>query len=186
MCQVVQRKRGELEDRAVSDKNQRPSSEDGGDSRVLSVERTEAGQIVVQLSGRKDPVTDAKVVRCFPWSVPDSYVSIHTSEGKEAAMIKSLDVLDETSRMVVEEELRDKVFNPKILRITDFKDDFGVTSITAETDRGSVTFQIRTRDDVRVLSATRALFRDVDGNTYELADLTALDNPGRKYIERYF
>jgi len=186
MCQAVECKRREVEERVVSNEEQIPSSQESKENRVISIKRNEAGQIVVKLAGSKDPITDAKIVRCFPWSVPDSYISIHNSDGKEAAMIKSLDVLDKASREIVEEELRDKVFNPKIHRIVDFKDEFGVTSITAETDRGNVTFQIRSRDDVRILSAVRALFRDVDGTTYELPDLTALGNPGRRQIERYF
>jgi hypothetical protein len=49
-----------------------------------------------------------------------------------------------------------------------------------------VTFQVRSRDDVRVLSSTRALFRDADGNTYELADLNALDAAGQKWMQNYF
>jgi hypothetical protein len=87
---------------------------------------------------------------------------------------------------LLEAELSDKVFNPKILKIVDYKDEFGVTSITAVTDRGEVTFQIRSRDDVRVLSPIRALFRDVDGNTYELADVTALDSAAQRNLQRYF
>ena len=101
-------------------------------------------------------------------------------------MIESLDRLDDDSRKVVEQELSEKIFNPKIKGIVDFKDEFSVTSITADTDRGEVTFQIRSRDDVRILSPTRALFRDVDGNTYELPDLMALDGSARRNLDRYF
>jgi len=155
-------------------------------ARVISIERNSAGQLVVRLEERDDPVVDVKVVRCFPWSVPDGYVSVRDADGKEVAMFRSLDDLDAASRKVVDEELRDKVFNPKILRIVDYKHEFGVTQIQAETDRGEVTFQIRSRDDIRILSAKRALFRDVDGNTYELPDVTALDATGRKHLQRYF
>jgi len=158
----------------------------GGDGGVLAIERNDAGQLVVKLAGRDEPLVDAKVLRCFPWSVPESFLSIHDPDGKEAAMLESLDCLDRESRTVVEQELSEKVFNPKIKRIVDFKDEFSITSITAETDRGEVTFQIRSRDDVRVLSSTRALFRDVDGNTYELPDLTALDSAAKRHLDRYF
>ena len=157
-----------------------------GNGKIESVGHDDAGQLVVKVAGRSEPVCNARVARCFPWSLPDEYVSIHDADGKEAAMLKSLDELDDASRTVIDEELRDKVFNPKILAILDYKDEFGVTSIKAETDRGEVTFQIRNRDDVRVLSGTRALFRDVDGNTYELPDLMALTASERKHIDRYF
>ena len=167
---------------------EKASSANGGNSngRIEKIERNDAGQLVVRLSGKDEPLIDARIVRCFPWSVPDNYLSVRNADGKEVAMLESLDVLEGESRRVAEQELAEKVFNPKIIRIVDFKDEFSVTSITAETDRGEVTFQIRSRDDVRVLSPTRALFRDVDGNTYELPDLMALDGAGRRYLDRYF
>ena len=91
-----------------------------------------------------------------------------------------------TSRQLVEQELREKAFSPRIQAVLDYKDEFGVVSISARTDRGDVTFQIRSRDDIRLLSPTRALFRDADGNTYELPDLAALDPASRRYLEEYF
>jgi hypothetical protein len=153
---------------------------------VKSVSRNEAGQLVVRIEGRDEPVVDARVARCFPWSLPDYYVAVRDKEGKELALLKTLDELDDASRQVVREELTDKIFNPKIHRITDHRNEFDVISISAQTDRGEVTFQIRSRDDVRLLSDTRALFRDADGNTYELADLNTLDLASRKWLQDYF
>ncbi len=121
---------------------------------VLSVERNASGQIVVKLAGRDEPIVDAKIARCFPWSLPEAYVSIRDGDGKEVALLETLDSLDDASRQITERELADKVFNPKITKILGFHHEFGMTSITAETDRGEVTFQIKSRDDVRVLSPT--------------------------------
>lgn len=169
--------------------NDQPSHElppEAPGAAVKSIRRDELGRLVVCLEGRDEPLTDARVARCFPWSLPTCFISIRDKEGKEVTLLATLDELDETSRAVVEEELREKVLNPRILRIKEFKDEFGVASIHAETDRGDVTFQIRGRDDVRVLSPSRALFRDADGNTYEVADLHALDASSRKHLEPYF
>jgi len=143
------------------------------------------GQLVVRVKGRSDPVTEAKVARSFPWSLPDSYIALRDKEGKELALLKSLDELDPSSREVVLRELRDKVFTPRIKRVIEHKAEFGVTSITAETDRGVVTFQVRSRDDVRVLSDRRLLFRDADGNGYEVFDLESLDAASRKCMQDY-
>jgi hypothetical protein len=141
---------------------------------------------VAHLAGDEAPVTDVKIARYFPWSMPEAYFSVRTGEGREIAMIADLDQLDPASREVVQAELRDKVFNPKILRILEYKHEFGITSITAETDRGQVTFQFRGRHDIRLLSPTHALIRDVDSNTYELPDYTALDPASQRYLQRYF
>jgi hypothetical protein len=158
----------------------------GHAGKIQGITRNEVGQLVVRIEGRDEPVVDARIARCFPWSLPETYVSIRTKDGKELALVKTLDELDEASRSLVRQELHDKVFNPRITRIVDHKSEFGVTSITAETDRGRVIFQVRTRDDVRVLSATRLLFRDADGNTYEVADSSALDAASRKFLQDYF
>lgn len=153
---------------------------------VSRVERNADGQLVVHLEGCDGPVVDARLARYFPWSMPDAYISVRDSDGREVAMLKTLDELDAASRRIVEEDLRDKVFNPKILRVLKCDREFGISSITAETDRGEVIFQFRGRDDVRVLSPTRALFRDVDGNTYELPDLTRLDAASQRHLHHFF
>ena len=156
------------------------------DPRIDRIERDPAGQLIVHLVGAAEPVVDARVARCFPWSLGETYISLRDQDGKEIVLLKTLADLDDDSRALVEEELRDKIFNPKIRRVIECKSEFGVTSIRAETDRGEVTFQIRGRDDVRVLSAQRALFRDVDGNTYEVHDLSQLDPGSRKHFQHYF
>ncbi len=155
-------------------------------ARIRSIERDESGSVIVHLTDRDEPVRDAKIARCFPWSIPDRYVSIRDEKGKEVVLLETLEGLSASDREIVEEELRQRMFNPKIHRVLHHKHEFGITSITAETDRGQTTFQIRSRDDVRVLSPTRALFRDADGITYELPDLNALDPQSRKRLQQYF
>ena len=153
---------------------------------IESIDRNELRQLVVRLKGRQGAIVDARVARCFPWSLPGEYISIRTKDGKEVALLRTLEDLSGTGREVVEEELAEKTFNPKILRVLGYRNEFGVVSVEAQTDRGKVSFQIRSRDDIRHLSPTRALFRDADGNTYELADLRALDPASQKWLGEYF
>jgi hypothetical protein len=153
---------------------------------IESITRNELRQLVVRLRGHGEAIVDARVARCFPWSLPGNFISLRTKDGKEIVLLKTTGELDEASRVPVEEELREKIFNPRILRVTDYRNEFGVVSVSADTDRGNVTFQIRSRDDIRVLSPTRSLFRDADGNTYELPDLNALDPVSRKHLQEYF
>jgi len=165
-----------------------PSVEDlsADGAAIERVEIDPAGQLVVHLAGADEPLTDATVARCFPWSLPGEYVSVLDADGKEIALLRTLDDLDDASRGVIERQLATRIFNPRIRRVVEFKHEFGITEITAETDRGTVTFQVRNRHDVRTLSLTRALFRDADGNVYELADLDQLDPTSRKRLEHYF
>jgi len=166
-----------------------PASEASGSplaARVTRVERNAAGQLVVHLVGGETPVTDVKLTRYFPWSLPDAYVSVRTDQGREVAVLTDLDELDPDSRETLESELYDKVFNPKLLRVLEYRHEFGISYIKAETDRGQVTFQFRGRHDIRLLSPTRALIRDVDSNTYELPDFNRLDATSRRCLQRYF
>ena len=163
-----------------------PSEADAAPARIERIERDGTGRLLVYLAGRDEPEVDARVARCFPWSLPATYISIRDKEGKEIALLKTLDGLDPGSRKLVEDELREMIFNPEILRVSEWKREFGVTSICCETDRGEVTFQIRSREDVRVLTSTRALLRDVDGNIYEVRDLSKLDPASRRHFQQYF
>lgn len=153
---------------------------------IERIERAETGELVAYLRDRDEPVRPVRVARCFPWSLPDSYLSIRTAEGKEICLLTSLDDLPDASRAVVEGELEAMIFNPKILRVLEWRREFGVASIRCQTDRGEVTFQIRRREDVRLLSDTRALLQDVDGNTYELPDVTQLDPASQKHFSTFF
>jgi hypothetical protein len=153
---------------------------------LKKLERNSRGELLAHVEGRAEPVENVTVARCFPWSLKDEYVSIRDKDGKEIVLLRDLEGLDPATRELIEEELRDKFFVPRIQRITRYKAEFDVVSISAETDRGKVTFQIRNRDDVRLLSPVRALFRDVDGNVYEVEDYRALDRSSQKHLEPYF
>ena len=154
--------------------------------RVRKLERNGKGQLVAYLEGRDEPLTDVRVRRYFPWSQPEHYFAICDADGKELAMLHTLHELDPGSRELAEAELADKVFNPKITRVLSHKREFGLTIVTAETDRGKVTFEFNSREDVRILSPTRGLFRDVDGTTLEVADISKLDPITQRYLQRYF
>jgi len=159
---------------------------DAARARIRRIERNADGQLVVHLAGRDEPLVDARLARYFPWSMPEAYISVLDADGREVAMLKTLDGLDDATRTLVEAELKDKVFNPKITRVLKYKREFGISMITAETDRGEVIFQFNGRHDVRLLSPTRALIQDVDGNTYEVQDFTQLDPASRKHLHPFF
>lgn len=169
-----------------SDEDRFDADRDTEGHRVNRIDRNDDGQLIVYLEGRDGPVIDVTLARYFPWSMPDAYISILDSDGREVAMLKTLGELDPASCRIAEGELRDKVFNPRIHRVLKYNREFGISSITAETDRGKVIFQFRDRNDIRVLSPTRALFRDVDGNTYEVPDLTRLDPASQRHLHHFF
>ena len=166
---------------ATEDKRPYPVSAD----RIAEVRREADGSVTVTLEGIEEPVREVRVRRCFPWSLRDRYVAILDKDGKEVTLLRGLDDLPAGVRDILTEELHDKIFNPRIRSIRKHNSEFGVMSFEVETDRGDVAFQVRTRDDIRMLSGGQMLLRDVDGNTYEIPDLAALDPASRRLIHEY-
>ena len=170
-----------------TDKQPRDAAEIALDAlRIRKLQRNGKGQIVAHVEGIDEPVVDVHVRRYFPWSAPDEYFSIRDADGKELAMLRSLHELDPDSREIAEAELAHKVFNPKIIRVLSHKREFGLTTMEAETDRGSVTVQFNSREDVRILSPTRGLIRDINGNTLEIPNLHEMDAVSQRFLQRYF
>ena len=73
---------GEEEDTSPS-----PAGSDAGQAaRVDRIERNAAGQLVVHLDGGDGPVVDVELARYFPWSVPEAYVSIRGTDGRDSSL----------------------------------------------------------------------------------------------------
>ena len=53
-----------------------------------------------------------------------------------------------------------------------------------ETDRGPHHFDMRDRDDVRLVAGNRLLIIDADGNRYEVPDYSRLDSRSRGILEQ--
>ena len=154
-------------------------------ARLAEITRNATGQLVLSATGLQVPIEAIRIRKCFPWSLPGQYISITDKDGKEIVLLKSLDGLPAALRQVIADELHLALFDPRVHRILDQKNELGVLSLTAETDRGQVTFQVRTRDDVRFISPTKMLLRDADGNTYEIPDLDALDPTSKRCLYEY-
>ena len=72
---------------------------------------------------------------------------------------------------------------PKITKIHELEGEFGVTRWVVETNRGPVTFGMRTRYDVVSLENGRVLIKDADGNRYEIENYHRLDPTSLALLE---
>ena len=151
---------------------------------IVSLTRDDARRLTLTLQ-EGDSFEQVRVLRCFPWSCADAYISIRDTDDKELVLIESIEALPDDVRAAIEEELAETVFNPLIQKIVRHRSEFGVITIEAETDRGPVEFQIPSRDHIQMLTATRGLLRDADGNTFEIPDLTTLDPVSQKFLHEY-
>lgn len=132
-------------------------------------------------SGREGPV---KVRWAFPLTNPDGYVVLSTLENEFVALLKNYKRLDPDSLKVVEEDLEEDYFLPRITKIERIDDDFHIMVWTVQTDRGPRQFEVKSRkSDIRWLSDNHLVVTDVDGNRYEIVDLASMDPDSQEKLE---
>lgn len=119
--------------------------------------------------------TNVEAIRSFPLTDSNKYISLLDSENKEIGIIQDIKHLPRESEKVLRSELQKRYFMPKITKIYKLDGQFGVTQWVVETNRGPVTFGMRTRYDVVSLENGRVLIKDADGNRYEIENYHHLD-----------
>ncbi|MGD0111508.1 MAG: DUF1854 domain-containing protein [Armatimonadota bacterium] len=152
------------------------------DASRVRIRRDEFRRLHVVVDG-KDEHVDLKPAPVFPISGVADFVSFLDEKGKEAVLVRDLGGLDEESRAALAEELGRAYFVPKIISIYEIEDAHGAARWEVETDRGFRIFDIRDREDVRVLGRGRLILQDADGNRYEIEDMSTLDERSRKLLD---
>lgn len=125
-------------------------------------------------------------VRAFPLTELDEFIGLmDTVSGKEIGLLRNLRDLDHQTRQLIEEELNKRYFIPKIYRIYQAKKEFGTVYWDVDTDRGRRQFVMRgIRDSIHEIEPDRYLVNDIDGNRFEVPQLSKLDNRSQQAWER--
>lgn len=124
--------------------------------------------------------------RLFPVTGLEKYITLLDGAGVEQAIIRDLNTLPPKERKTIEECLNEYYLVPKISRIIDCSEKYGVLNIQAETDRGEVRIEIRNvLNGLKLMYGTRVLLRDHNDNRYEIPDLQQLDKNSRMMIDLY-
>lgn len=122
--------------------------------------------------------------RLFPFTAPDTFVTLLGEGEKEAALIHSLDELDEASRRAVEECFEEYYLIPEVTAVLHVEDKAGSFKWKVKTDRGVVEFHIRNRQSDIKQDGDILLMRDSNDNRYRI-DLKKLDAKSMKRILSY-
>ncbi len=144
------------------------------DAPNVKIARNSFEELTVELP---DGTSHANVeaVRSFPLTDSNKYITLLDSEGGEIGIIQDIKHLPRESAETLVSELQKRYFMPKITKIHELEGEFGVTRWVVETNRGPVTFGMRTRYDVVSLENGRVLIKDADGNRYEIENYHHLD-----------
>lgn len=127
---------------------------------------------------------DLKPAPVFPISEVADYMSFVDEKGREAVLLRDPKGLDCESRKALGEALSRAYFVPKITYIYEIEDAHGASRWEVETDRGYRIFDVRDREDLRVLSKGRIMLQDADGNRYEIEDMRQLDERSQRILDK--
>jgi hypothetical protein len=145
----------------------------------IMVRRDPQGRIVLTNDGQE--ITVSRIIKSFPLTKSGSFISLWNG-GNEIGIIHHLQDLDKTSQSTIREELEKAYFMPKIKKILRIKELYGgMTWFSVETDRGYREFEIQSKTSMRHIGLTRVIFTDVDGNKYEIPDITHLDARSKSF-----
>jgi hypothetical protein len=139
---------------------------------------------VVDADGKvQGEYTDVRVYQMFPLTRPQELITICDKEENELGVIANVAELEDASRVVLDEELQMNYFIPKIERILQIKEEFGVIRWQVDTDKGPRSFEVQSRHDIRSLGGGRFIVRDMDGNRYDIRNIAELDAESRSLLE---
>lgn len=130
---------------------------------------------------------NVEVLRCFPLTIPDGYVTLIGEDGSEIGIVRDPTLLDEGSQAAMESLLSRRYFTPEIERIERLSQEASLWRWRVMTNRGEVTFYLRSvRDSIHEVAPGRWQIFSVDGQRYEIRDLSALDARSRALFEGLF
>jgi len=119
-----------------------------------------------------------------PLSYPNRYLTLLDGKGDEITMLEKPEDLPPTSFAAVMEELSRRYLTATILKIEDARNEFGATYWHVRTDRGERDFVTQSlQENAQWLSPTHLMLTDVDGNRFELVDVSALDARSRAFLD---
>jgi hypothetical protein len=152
--------------------------EDSFELRILDPQEVrlfQAGGVLRMTLGDQRSYLRVRVARAFPLSDPHHYYGLLDGAGKDIGVIVNPADLDTESRTLAEDALEKHYFVPVVKEVLSVKEDYGSIVWEVDTDRGRKTYIVRSmRDNLADLSATRVLITDVDGNRFEIPDITRL------------
>ena len=147
---------------------------------------------IINAEGNEEFFERVVIRRSFPVTAPDEFLSVREPDsrikgrGAEIGMIRNVNIFDNDTVKLINDELEVRYFTPEIKKITSAKEKFGYTYWEAETTAGNASIVLNNPfSNIRVLEDMRIFISDMDGNCFVIPDPSKLDKLSYKYIEIY-
>ena len=141
------------------------------------------GLLYLTLNGERHRVT---LFRQFPFDLLWEYISVLDEEERELGIVRELSAFPEDVRTLLEGELKKRYYTVTVTQILSVKESFGFSFWRVMTTEGEWKFTLRdTMKSISSVNGSRVFFSDVNGNRFEIPDMSALDAKSRKSLELY-
>ena len=148
----------------------------------IGLKRNSDGYLTISAPGGKT-LKKVRVVLGRPLFEPGSFASVLSEKGKEVAMIRDLSRLSKENRRILDRSENEYYLTSRILKVYSLSHQFGAACWDVETDKGRREFVTRgVSEHIRWLDEDRMLIADVDGNRFEIPDLSAMDSKSQSLI----
>lgn len=130
---------------------------------------------------------NVKLHRAMPFKLPDDYISVQDMDSKELFLIRSLYEFSEEQALLMSWHLKKRYHTPKILRLNNIKEKLGYLYFDITTEVGAKSFALRdpTHNIRKIDDGKRIIIVDVDGNRYEIPDVSRMGTKDFRRIEPY-
>ena len=124
--------------------------------------------------------------RClFPSSNRERFITLLDENGNEQAVIRELGSLPADQRAIIRDCMEEYYLIPRITKILNTTEKFGLITLDTETDRGPARIEIRNLLYGFKQLGNRLLLRDGNDSRYEIPDLSRLDARSRHMLDNY-
>ena len=134
------------------------------------------------LNDRSYPIV--RVVRAFPLSHPDRYITFLDAKNEEIGTIETLEELETGTRGIAERELARRYLNCEIQKIRSIRTEFGTSYWDVETTRGRRDFVVKDVEENAIwLGKRHMVIVDVSDNRFEIPDYARLDSSSMSLLK---
>lgn len=150
---------------------------------MIQLSRNFDGVLEMDESGSK--YAGVKLIRTFPLTMPDQYISVRSQTDEEITMITDLSILEDNSRREAEKELKQYYMVPTILRIISIVRPESEWVWVVDTSYGRMTFRMNEmHESVHPLSQVSWLLSDIEGRRFIISNIQELDESSLKQWEK--
>lgn len=134
----------------------------------------------IEVEGRTVRVD--RVVRAFPKSHPEAYISFLDEVGYEIGLLESTDGLDPQSKAILLDRLKRLYFVPTIQKILEVESSGTTSRWRVTTDEGDRSFRVLGRESLDGDKPPAIRVTDSEGHRYQITDYWELDKDSRQAL----